>query len=152
MRCYNYDSGDEHTDEKVLFVPNDENSDVEGLNSDDEIDERHTLTDAVSSYEEVYRNFSPNDKTLEVSHSYKWLDNEKVYNSHLDSEIFNFYAIKQKVLDKSPRELFEMFFCNEMKNQIIDATNENDFVLDFDNFNRFLGIIIFSIFNIRKSH
>ena len=45
-----------------------------------------------------------------------------------------------------------MFFCNEMKNQIFDATNENDFDLDFDNFNQFLGIIIFSIFNIRKSH
>lgn len=150
---YDYDSEDEHTDEEVLFVPNDENSDVEGLNSDDENDPHHTLSDAsISSYEEVYRNFSPNDKKLEESHSYKWLDNEKAYNSQLDLEIFNFNAIKQKVLNKSPRELFEMFFCDEMKNQIIDSTKENHFDMDSHTFNQFLGIIIFSIFNIRKSY
>ena len=35
---YDYDSEDEHTDKEVIFVLNDENNDVEGLNSDDEID------------------------------------------------------------------------------------------------------------------
>ena len=80
------------------------------MNSDDEIDQRHTLTDAtVSSYEEVYRNFSPNDKKLEESHSYKWLDNEKVYNSQLDSEIFKFNAIKQSPRQKSSRIIGNVF-------------------------------------------
>ena len=39
-----------------------------------------------------------------------------------------------------------------MKNQIIDATNEKDFDLYFDNFNQFFGIIISSIFNIRRDY
>ena len=48
-------------------------------------------------------------------------------------------------------ELFELYFSKEMKNYIVDCTNQNGYPLTLDDFDTFIGIIILSIINQRKS-
>ena len=60
-------------------------------------------------------------------------------------------SAKKNILDSEPVELFETFFSIEIKQYIIDACKENDFHLQLQDLNTFLGIIIVTSFNKRKS-
>jgi len=48
-------------------------------------------------------------------------------------------------------QVFEYFFSAEIKNYIIENTAHNSYNLSLDELNKFLGIIIMSTFNVRKS-
>ena len=48
-------------------------------------------------------------------------------------------------------QLFELFFSIEIKKYIVEATKDNGYELDSETIDTFLGIIIFRIFNSRKS-
>jgi len=58
---------------------------------------------------------------------------------------------EKKVRYSEPVELFETFFSIEMKQYIIDASEENDFNLQLQDLNTFLGTIILTSFNKKKS-
>jgi len=60
-------------------------------------------------------------------------------------------SVKKKIQDSEPMELFKTFFSIEIKQYIIDASKENDFNLQLQGLNTFLGIIILTSFNKRKS-
>ena len=47
-------------------------------------------------------------------------------------------------------EIFELFFSKALKNYIIEATLENGYKLSHKKLNKFLGILIASIVNVRK--
>ena len=57
--------------------------------------------------------------------------------------------MKKNIRDSEPVELFETFFCIEMKQYIIDACKENGFDLQLQDLNTFLGIIIVTFFTER---
>ena len=69
-----------------------------------------------------------------------------MYNNLLLSE-----KNKNEIKKKSVVELFETFCSSELKNYIIKATNENGYPLTTNDFNTFLGILIFTSFNSRPS-
>ena len=58
---------------------------------------------------------------------------------------------KKNIRDSEPVELFETFFSIEIKQYIIDASKENDFDLQLQDLNTFLGIIIVTSFKKRES-
>jgi len=59
--------------------------------------------------------------------------------------------VKNKIRKSEPKELFNTFFSIEMKEYIIDACKENGFTLSLVELNTFIGIIIITSFNKRKS-
>lgn len=60
-------------------------------------------------------------------------------------------SVKERIRNASPTELFELFFSIELKNYIIEATCSNEYNFTLYDFDVFLGILILSIFNKRKS-
>jgi len=54
---------------------------------------------------------------------------------------------KEKILSCSLVELFEYFFSRELKEYIIDATEEHGFEICYKDFDAFLGIFIYTTFN-----
>jgi len=60
-------------------------------------------------------------------------------------------ADKQKIKSMSPVELFETFFSEEIKKYIIHCTKLNEYNLTMSELNTFIGIIIMSGYNSRKS-
>ena len=60
-------------------------------------------------------------------------------------------SVKKNIRDSETVELFETIFSIELKQYIIDACKENNFDLQLQDLNTFLGIIIVSSFNNRKS-
>ena len=48
-------------------------------------------------------------------------------------------------------QLFEHFFSIELKNYIVEATKVNGYTLNLDDLNIYIGILILSSFNKRKS-
>ena len=47
-------------------------------------------------------------------------------------------------------EIFELFFSEDLKKYIIEATRENGLELSYEDLNKFVGILIASIVNVRK--
>ena len=86
-----------------IFIPNnDENSDVEGLNSDE--DENGKIEKNNEFCE--WNNTKSRNKKLLSNRKYKWIDGEKVYDPLPTEEIFNINEIRKKTCDKNPVELF----------------------------------------------
>lgn len=133
----------------VIFTPRNDTSDVEELQNDSE------ENDTVEVDEETYQvgRIQQNSKAKKLlkSHNYQWVDGEKKYDSVPVQEIFFIEKIKEKAADKSPVELFEMFFCDNMKNYMIEASTENGLDIDIEKLNDFFGICIYSITNGKKS-
>lgn len=59
--------------------------------------------------------------------------------------------MKENLVGKSPVELFELFFSKEMKDHILEASEENGLRIDLEDLDQFVGISIFSASNARKS-
>ena len=68
------------------------------------------------------------------------------------NEILSKNVIKEKTKNKTPVELFELFFSTEIKCQIMEATRLNGLDLNLYKFNNFIGILIFSNYNSRKQY
>jgi len=67
-----------------------------------------------------------------------------------EEEIFLTDEQKHSFLGMNFIELFEIFFSEELKSYIIEATTENGYELSSAKFNVFLGVWISSIINSRK--
>ena len=89
-------------------------------------------------------------KKLEPDHNFFWTDGESKQDSIPTAKIFAFDAINNKIFGKSPVEMFELFFCEKIKTYIVEASVENRLDIDIDKLNRFLGICIHSVNNIRR--
>ena len=103
------------------------------------------------SYNQVLDSYSENQKKLEPNHVYEWLDGGKVYGEELRSQVLLSESVRKKILDYSLTDLFELFFSDELKAFIVEATVCNGGDLILQDLETFLGIIILSIFNSRKS-
>ena len=115
----------------VVFIPNgDEDSDVDELGDDSYENQINLVDEAQASYEIMYNINDSKRKKLEKSHKYNWKDGQKNYDALPESEIFQITEIKKKLVGKSPVQLFELFFSEEMKQHIIEATGENDLESD----------------------
>jgi len=62
----------------------------------------------------------------------------------------NFESINS-LSSKNVYELFQIFFTDEMRNHILEATRENGFDLSSNSLNKFILVIMISIFNSCKS-
>ncbi|XP_043468342.1 piggyBac transposable element-derived protein 3-like [Leptopilina heterotoma] len=58
---------------------------------------------------------------------------------------------KSKILSSTPTELFELFFSLDLKNHIVNCTEKNGYKMSITDFNVFVGIIIFTMYNKRLS-
>ncbi|XP_058789591.1 piggyBac transposable element-derived protein 3-like [Phymastichus coffea] len=153
-----YESNDSDDDyAELINLPNPDDSGDSDEESDNEDFHSSNLDgnieDFLSQY--TYRKISKcyrDDQTkLENEHVYQWVDGEKIYNNDIQNELLLSNTEKAKICISSYVELFEMFFTDDMKNYIIEATRENGYDLSKIDLNTFLGVIILSSFNERKS-
>lgn len=152
---YEVDDSNDDYDELVMLPDpddsgSDDNSDDEASNNDDKVIEFNDTLNKMS-YTKVYNNYTENQKNLEPDHVYSWVEGEKVHSEEVKDSLFLTDNVKHMISKCTPVELFEMFFCMAIKNYIVEATKENGFDLSLLLLNAFIGIIIFSSFNKRKS-
>ncbi|KAL7290371.1 hypothetical protein TKK_0016063 [Trichogramma kaykai] len=103
-----------------------------------------------TSYDKVRQQYTYDQKKLASDHEYEWIDGEKSFPNVVKNEFLLSEATKKKIRSASFTEVFEYFFSTEMKNYLIESTKENDYKLSLQNLNVFIGIIVISIFNVRK--
>jgi len=103
------------------------------------------------SYKKVFSLYVEDQIKLEKDHIYVWVDGEKKYNNNLENLCFLSDSQKRTISNYSHVELFEQFFSDDMKNYIVQVTNENGYALTLGDLNIFIGILILSTFNKRKS-
>jgi len=60
-------------------------------------------------------------------------------------------SVKKNIRESEPVNYLKQFFSIEMKQYIIDACKENKYDLELQDLNTFIGIIILTSFNKRKS-
>lgn len=96
-------------------------------------------------------NYEENQSRLEPEYKYSWNTGEKTHNLNHANENLLPGKTKNFICKSSYAEIFELFFSLEIKNYIIESTRANSYELTLDDFDIFVGIIITSIFNGRKS-
>lgn len=130
----------------VCIITSDDNAIDPG--DDNDIDENDM---AGGLYEVLHRSYSVTQTLLEKDHEYTWIDGEMKYSFDLEDKIFLSDEQVNQIKSMSKTEIFEIFFCYDLKQIIIEATRENSFELSLDMLNRFLGILMVTIFNSRKN-
>lgn len=103
------------------------------------------------NYEQIYERYNDEQTLLQADHIYKWIDGEAPHVHDLDTKIFLTDELKQNIHKLTQTQLFELFFTDNIKNLVIEASREHGLDLSIDKLNMFVGILLFSIFNIRKS-
>lgn len=147
-----FDDSNNNYDE-IIDLPNpDDSGDSDSGSEGDQFDHENT-ENIVSqySYRTISKTYSDSQSKLENDHIYKWVTGEKINNAILQNELLLNNIQKTKICGSSPVELFELFFSDNMKSYISEATNENGYDLSRMELETFLGIIILSSFNSRKS-
>lgn len=149
---------DENTDNSTndpiayAFIPDANLDDTYSSDNDDDNDESTTEQPEIieGSYEKIYNDYSDQQTLLQEKHEYQWIDGETRHIYDLSPK--NFLNIDQQnnVKNMSKTDIFELFFSDELKNHVLEASKENGLELSVEEFNRFIGILLFSIFNIRK--
>ncbi|XP_051162153.1 piggyBac transposable element-derived protein 3-like [Leptopilina boulardi] len=104
-----------------------------------------------NSYQTIRGNYTPNQQKLEPDHIFEWVDGEMKYNPKHENETLLSDSNKNKIQSFSSTEVFELFFSNELKEYILEATKMNDCDITMNELDSVMGIIILSIFNQRKS-
>lgn len=106
---------------------------------------------AAGSYEFFYNQYDDQQKLLEPNHNYKWLPGEHECE-HMDEheQLFLTEEQKNKISDMEPVEIFQFFFSKDLKKYIIEATLENGYVLKPEKLDKFIGILVGSIVNVKK--
>lgn len=141
----------ENGNSDALVIPQDDDSSSSESDSESE-DYRNSQNDIPSvSYSHVLNNYEESQSKLEPDYIYKWATGEKIYNHYPENENLLPDKTKQLICNSSFVELFELFFSIDLKNYIIESTRRNGYDLTIDDFDIFLGVIITSIFNQRKS-
>ncbi|XP_046745680.1 piggyBac transposable element-derived protein 3-like [Diprion similis] len=146
----------------AIFIPEsndsgdsgDSGSDSESENSPnfiDEIENDPSTAIPKTSYQKILNNYEEDQSKLEPDHNYIWEDGEKKYYEFPKNEILLPGSSREVIRNASNTQLFEFFFSEELKNFIVEATRENNFNMTSNDLDVFLGIIILSIFNERKS-
>ncbi|XP_058791774.1 piggyBac transposable element-derived protein 3-like [Phymastichus coffea] len=103
------------------------------------------------SYRKVLDTYGENQEKLEPDHEYEWVDGECVINDTPDNALLLPTNVQNKIRDSSLVDLFQLFFSLELKEVIVDATRENGYDLTIEELDVFVGILITSMFNGRKS-
>jgi len=142
---YEVDTSENNFDE-IITVPNPDDSGSD--NSDSDADWNEEVANII--YREACKIYTEDQAKLEGNHEFYWVD-EKKYPDIIEDNIMLKKSMKKEIQDSEPVELFETFFSIKMKQYIIDASEENDFNLQLQDLNTFLGIIILTFFNKRKS-
>lgn len=139
---------DQHID--VIFIPTEHESSDKDFDCDlDENISSHALP--TGSYEHVRSTYTSTQKLLEPNHIYDW-QNNALNDIPADDDNCSFNnAPISSLYSKNFFSLFELFFSSSMKNHVIEATSENNFDLSKDDLERFIVIIMITIFNSRKS-
>lgn len=103
------------------------------------------------SFRQVLDSYTENQSQLEPEHTYEWVDGEYKYNESLKNEILLSDSTKKIIRNSSAVELFELFFSKEMKDYIIECTILNGYNLTENELDIFIGILVLTTFNQRKS-
>lgn len=148
------DSTDDHFD-KIVVIPNPDYSGPDdsdfNCESDSDSDSEGNIKVVNISYREALQSYSENQDKLEKNHVYIWRDGEKRHPDIAGEKVLLTESTKKNIRESEPVKLFESFFSIEMKQYIIDACKENEYVLELHDLNTFIGIIILSSINKRKS-
>jgi len=145
---------DTSEDDEILQKPNsidsggsDSESDSKQLNDDHDNSDDIDYILSQYSYKKVFSSYVEDQTKLEKDHTYVWVDGEKKYDNNLENLCFLSDSQKRTISNYSHVELFEQFFSDNMKNYIVQATNENGYALTLGDLNTFIGILILSTFN-----
>jgi len=103
------------------------------------------------SYHKILDTYGENQDKLEPDHKYEWMNGEYVNNDTPENVLLLSTNIQNEIRDSSLVKLFELFFSLELKEFIVDATRENGYSLTIEELDIFVGIIVTSMFNGRKS-
>lgn len=155
---YEFDDSDNNYDE-LIDIPNpDHSGDSDAGTGDEQFeDESNDHCEDIEdlflqySYRKISKTYTDSQNKLEHDHIYRWVNGEKVHDTDIRSESLLTNSQKAKIRQSSYVELFEMFFSDAMKNYVMEATNENGYNLSKVDLETFLGVIILSSFNKRKS-
>jgi len=143
---YEVETSNDNYDE-VVTVPNPDYSGSDASDFDDYSDDGI----ANITYREACKTYTEDQTKLEGNHIFHWVEGEKKYLDDIEDKILLKESTKKKIQDSKPVEFFETFFSVEMKQYIIDACKENNFDLKLQDLNTFVGIIILTSVNKRKS-
>lgn len=152
-RAVSPDSGDEtytSEDDETVLIPNPDDSGPSDDSFSDSDSDRDEKLPSVT-FRRASKNYQADQAKLEKDHEFQWVNGEKKYSDNIKNEILLSTSEKRKIRKSEPVELFETFFSIEMKKYIIDACKENGFDLPLVDLDTFIGIIIMSSFNKRKS-
>jgi len=135
-------------DDETILIPNADNS---GSSDDSDSDTYCDENLPSVTYKKVAKNYQADQAKLENDHKYEWIDGERTYFDKIADEILLSKSVKDEIRKSEPVQLFNSFFSIEMKEYIIDACKENGLDLWLDDLDTFIGIIIVTSFNKRKS-
>ena len=141
---------DDEVDENI-FLPDPDNSGDE----DDSGDSESEFLDDISpekTYSQASKNYRENQSKLEEKYVFEWVEGEKCYPCNVENTCRMSDNVKQKHKKMSNVELFKTFFSDDMNNYIIEATKLNGYDITMVDLNTFIGILIASAFNPRKSY
>lgn len=152
MSDYQTSEDDQAEFEEFMFIPDANIDDNVEEKSDDEMaDEEDNCEVQDGFYQAVYDSYDSHQKLLEPNQTYEYVDGECVSEPFSTEEkLFLTSEQKQSISELSKIDLFELFFSQEVKNYIIEATAENNYELGMERLETFVGILIFSIVNGRK--
>lgn len=146
------ETGDDANYVDFVFVPEDDRNSTDNSDVYESEDENFDEGDiSGGSYEYYFEKYDSKMKLLEPDHNYEWINGEYLCGEFSTEEkIFLSDEQEGKISEMSSVQLFELFFCKKIKNDIIGATLANNYDLSLNKLNAFLGILITSIINSRK--
>lgn len=151
---YETDSSENDFEENVI-IPNPDKSGSDDSDSDydcdSDSDSEKDMKVSTITYRQALQTYSENQGKLENDHVFIWKDGEKIHEDIFENKVLLTGSVKKNIRESEPMKLFETFFSNEMKQYIIDACKENKYDLELLDLNTFIGIIILTSFNKRKS-
>lgn len=149
----------EHLD--VAFIPGCDDSDG-GSDSENESEMNSDTYLPRGSYEQVKSVYNNRQKRLEENHDFQWvegayenLDDEGGFISADGEEYREIclnHDVKMELKSKNAKELFELFFSSEIKEHIIESSSERGLNITVETLDAFVGILVLSIINSRKSY
>jgi hypothetical protein len=145
---YESDSSDSDSERNVL-IPDPDYSGSDDSGSDFDSDCEHEIPNI--TYNKARANYSEKQDKLEKGHEFTWIEGEKLHPDSCEDKVLLSESQKKKIRRSEPFQLFETFFSIEMKKYIIDACKDNGYDLKLKDLDTFIGIVIFSTFNPRKS-
>lgn len=152
MVCeYEYEEVNFNDHDQVTIFPNpDDSGESDTDDSDIEDDSGPSSTSNCEvSYKRVFEEYTEKQKKLEPDHVYDWKEGEKEYSEKLNDDLLLSAQERKKIQESTPVDLFELFFSDELKNYIVEATCENGLDISVTDLEKFIGILLLTTYNIR---